>query len=802
MVHEHTHGLSQRLVGNASGLGNNRGGSLGEGWSDFYGLALLSTPNTPANAIYTTGSWATYLFTPPYTFNYYYGIRRFPYAILSAVGGPNNRPHNPLTFADIDPAQINVSDGAFAGNPVFVPNGATEVHNAGEVWCVALWEVRAQLINRLGASVGNRKVLQLVTDGLKLTPNSPNFVQARDAIIAAAAASSVSPEAEADVIDVREGFRIRGMGFGAVDNSPGVVQSFDSPNVALTDPFSVDDSTGNGNGVPEPGESVLLNIAIKNTTGAAINNVVVNVNGGSVVSYGSIADGQTVTKQIPFTIPSNAECGSTVAVTINVSSEAGAQSPQTRSFILGSPVGTVENFDGVTAPALPASWTSTLTGAGTGWATSTTTPNSAPNAAFAGDPASVGLSTLETPALAVSSATARLKFKLNYNTEAGSSAAYDGMVLEMKIGTGAYQDILTAGGTFIANGYNRTLSTGSSNPLPGRQAWAGNSNGYKNVEVQLPAAVNGQNVQFRMIMGSDSLVGGGGVRVDDVELISSYNCGTVISTRKVRADFDGDRKTDLSVFRPSEESNWYLNQSTAGFSARQWGVSSDQLVPGDYDGDGKTDLAVFRASAGYWYALLSQTNTVAYIAFGTSGDLAVPGDYDNDGKTDQAVFRSSNNYWYILKSSGGVTYAQFGASGDIPMAADWDGDGKTDLTVKRGNTWIAQLSGGGSVYVSFGTSGDQAVPADYDGDGKDDIAVYRGSTGYWYIMLSQTGTVEYVRFGTNGDVPVPGDYDGDGKADQAVYRGGMWYINGSQNGFSAASFGLGTDVAIPHSYLP
>ena len=245
------------------------------------------------------------------------------------------------------------------------------------------------------------------------------------------------------------------------------------------------------------------------------------------------------------------------------------------------------------------------------------------------------------------------------------------------------------------------LSTSFGNPLPGRQAWSGNSNGYKDVEVQLPASTNGQNVQFRMIMGSDSSVGGTGVRVDDVELISSYNCGTATSTNRARADFDGDGRTDLAVFR-SSEGNWYLNQSSAGFSAQHWGASSDTLVPGDYDGDGKTDLAVFRASTGTWYALLSQTNTVAYIPFGSNGDVPVPGDYDGDGTDDQAVFRSSNNFWYILKSSGGVTYAQFGANGDVPVVADWDGDGTTDLTVKRGNSWIASLSGGGAVNVSFG----------------------------------------------------------------------------------------------------
>ena len=132
VVHELTHGTSNRLVGNGSGLTNNRGRSMGEGWSDFYGLALLSSPSDPLAGNYAVAGYASYLFTgEDYTFNFYYGIRRFPYAIRSFTGGPNNRPHNPTTLADIDPAQINLTDGAFAANPTFGGTPATEVHNAG-----------------------------------------------------------------------------------------------------------------------------------------------------------------------------------------------------------------------------------------------------------------------------------------------------------------------------------------------------------------------------------------------------------------------------------------------------------------------------------------------------------------------------------------------------------------------------------------------------------------------------------------------------------------------------------------------
>ena len=260
VIHELTHGLSNRLVGNAGGLSNNRGGGMGEGWSDWYGLALLSEPSDPVMGIYTTGTYATFNVFGLGSTNSYYGIRRFPYAIRAFTGGPNNRPHNPLTAADVNPGRS--LDGAFP----HTGGSCNQVHNTGEIWSSMLFEVRARLIARLGFAAGNKRALQLVTDGLKLTPNAPTFQSARDAIIAAAVAAPLAPEASLDVADVREGFRIRGMGFGATDNGTTVVESFATANVELTDPFSVSDSSGNNNGFPEPGENVLLSIAVRNTT--------------------------------------------------------------------------------------------------------------------------------------------------------------------------------------------------------------------------------------------------------------------------------------------------------------------------------------------------------------------------------------------------------------------------------------------------------------------------------------------------------------------------------------------------------
>jgi len=278
-------------------------------------------------------------------------------------------------------------------------------------------------------------------------------------------------------------------------------------------------------------------------------------------------------------------------------------------------------------------------------------------------------------------------------------------------------------------------------------------------------------------------------------------------TTTVRSDFDGDGKTDLSVFRPTE-GNWYLNRSTSGFGAISYGTNGDTIVPADYDGDRKTDYAVWRPSNSIgqpdFYVLRSSDSTYYGVEWGIVGDIPVVADYDGDNKADFAVWRPATGDFYVIQSQS-VTprHYRFGANGDKPVPADYDGDGKADFAVFRpsnGVWYIVKSTDGSVAYSQWGIASDIPVFADYDGDGKIDIAVFRPSDGVWYIQKS-TGGNSYVTFGQAGDVPIPGDYDGDGKYDQSVYRSGIWYQNNSTAGFAVGTFGLPSDVPVPKGYL-
>ncbi len=335
LIHELTHGTSNRLHANASGLATTMAGGMGEGWGDFYGRALLSTADEDVNGVYAAGGYVTLNIVSGFNDNYYYGIRRFPYAVKSNVG-PNGKPHNPLTFADIDPTQIDLTDGAFPRGPIGSAT-AFQVHNIGEVWCITLLEMRARLITRLGHAVGNQKALQLVTDGMKLDPASPTLIEGRNSILAANCATGTS----ADEIDIWQGFATRGLGASASavsSSSSSVVEAFDVPNLNAGTVTVTADSCDNG-GVADPGETVTLNIPLTNPyclTNAT--GVTMDITGGGSANYGDIPAGATETRSISFTVPEETPCGSQLFIELTINSSLG---PVTRTITLqvGVPTG-------------------------------------------------------------------------------------------------------------------------------------------------------------------------------------------------------------------------------------------------------------------------------------------------------------------------------------------------------------------------------------------------------------------------------------------------------------------------------
>lgn len=287
---------------------------------------------------------------------------------------------------------------------------------------------------------------------------------------------------------------------------------------------------------------------------------------------------------------------------------------------------------------------------------------------------------------------------------------------------------------------------------------------------------------------------------------ASGSCFSNLSS--TRFDFDGDNKTDLSIFRPAVGEWWYLRSLDGANRAFQFGNSNDTIAPADYTGDGKTDVAIYRPSTGEWFILRSEDNSYYSYPFGTNGDKPAPGDFDGDGKADSAVFRQSDTTWYIRRSSdGGTTIQQFGVNGDVPTVADYDADGKADIAIFRpanGQWWISRSTAGVIAYT-FGDRSDKPVPADYTGDGKADVAIFRPSSGEWFILRSENGSYYSFPFGTNGDVPAPGDYDGDAKADPTVFRPltTTWYVQRTTAaGTLIQNFGLIGDKPVPSAFVP
>lgn len=309
------------------------------------------------------------------------------------------------------------------------------------------------------------------------------------------------------------------------------------------------------------------------------------------------------------------------------------------------------------------------------------------------------------------------------------------------------------------------------------------------------------------------------VKVDGIRVGTTWASVTqeVVPT-DAPVDFNGDSKTDFVVVRNAGGASgqltwfWNLNGSAAPTASAAWGLNSDVLVPADYDGDGKDDIAVWRpapATQATFYILNSQGFTLRAEAFGQTGDdPTVVADYNNDGKDDLAVYRpGAQGVWYYRTTPNGpTTFLPWGTTGDKVAPGDFNGDGFADVGIARNEGgvlrhWRRLSTGVADQSTVFGASTDTIITGDFDGDGRTDAATVRAAGSLtWYWRPSGGGADRAVLFGSAGDIFVPGDYDGDGKADPAVFRSGVFYTLNSSN--SAVGFySLGsTGDRVPASF--
>ena len=179
-------------------------------------------------------------------------------------------------------------------------------------------------------------------------------------------------------------------------------------------------------------------------------------------------------------------------------------------------------------------------------------------------------------------------------------------------------------------------------------------------------------------------------------------------------DFDGDGRRDVGVFRPPSQvgdTGQFLirlsstNYSSSGQITRDFGTLGDVPVPADYDGDGKTDIAVWRTSGpdgidpgnskAYWLFCPSSANhdcgNFVSVSVGRRYDVPLPGtDFDGDPSTGEvAVYRPDTRtfYWRIAPFSSANVSRQFNTTdvNAVPIVGLFDkDDDKTDLVLYIG----------------------------------------------------------------------------------------------------------------------
>jgi hypothetical protein len=285
-------------------------------------------------------------------------------------------------------------------------------------------------------------------------------------------------------------------------------------------------------GVVNAGETVSVNLALQNVGSANTTNLVGTLlTGNGVVfpggpqTFGALSVGASATNTFSFF--ADGACGQTIAATLQLQDGTNILGTVSYSFQLGLPFSVTnytQNFDSNSTGTLPSGWSNSISKSDLAdWTTEDTNYDTPPNAVWCPDSPNPGEAYLYSPKITLPDGANQLSFRNDFNLE----ETYDGGVLEISIGGGSFADILTAGGSFVTGGYNGGLSDlgdrgSQDNPLIGRQAWTGSSDGFITTVVNLPTAAGGTNIMLRWICGTDygnyNLTGAGGWWIDTIAI--------------------------------------------------------------------------------------------------------------------------------------------------------------------------------------------------------------------------------------------------------------------------------------------
>jgi len=512
VAHEWGHYMHHRLADCSSGQKCN---GMSEGWGDFNALLMMLREGDNRDGTYAEGVYALADGTPNSAF---FGIRRFPYS--------RNHANNPLTFKHI--GDDNPIPGATSGV------GNSEVHNVGEIWATMMWEALNVLVDEHGVAVARRRMTDYVVASLLLSPPDATFTEARDSLLAAASALDTD-----DMILMAAAFAGRGAGSCAVapavddPGNLGVVESgtlagkFGVGGLSLTD----DGISCDHDGYLDPGESGTLHVTLANNGILAAENVTVTatttntgVRLGAPIKIGGLQPFTSSNLSIPVTVLQSAPRNTNVTIKLHIAGDntcdkAGVD--VTLTMLTG--VDDVPNSSATDkADTKIVAWTAAGDSASNLWGHVVVGGNQSFFGANAGFPSDTQF---VSPPLPVST-TAPLSVSLNhaYALEGVPGQFFDGGVIEVSINGGAtWQDV----SAFGANpGYNATLVATGSNPIAGRMAFSGVSEGFPALA---PLTLNfgtlfaGLTVQFRFRLGADDNTAFAGWLIDDIAVSGINN---------------------------------------------------------------------------------------------------------------------------------------------------------------------------------------------------------------------------------------------------------------------------------------